>query len=87
MGKLKCFNIFFIAAVTLLLMSGTAVSAQKSSQQGAKVYVALAGNEEHAGDVKEEVIRQLQDWGYWKLVSSKKDADRCCSWRYKATAA
>lgn len=65
--------------VFLLLFIGGSFSrplyAQKSLSEGSRVFVVMDNKGEHAQAVKAEFIKQLKDWGHWKVVQQKGAAD------------
>ncbi|ANH81980.1 hypothetical protein A8C56_14275 [Niabella ginsenosidivorans] len=64
-----------VVLLITLLVIGNTIKGQQFLQQGSKIYVSSVNKQEHAGTVKDEMIRQLEEWGYWKVVRSKKEAD------------
>lgn len=63
-----------ILLLLLMLLSGLTY-AQSDASRDRKVFVVSAGKGEHAADVNDEMVKQLKDWGYWKVTEKKSDAD------------
>ena len=53
----------------------TAEAQHALTEQGKSIYISAANRQESAAAVKEEMVRQLEEWGYWKVVRSRKEAD------------
>jgi len=60
----------------LLMISAPAAFAQTEVlQKGKAVYIQQASVNDEVKDYKEELKKQLEDWGYWKVVADKAAAD------------
>lgn len=71
----KTFKILMTIAVLLFLNNRIAIAQKTAGQKGTKLYVNLTNKDDHTEDVKAQVIKQLQQWDYWKLTSTKNNAD------------
>ncbi len=63
--------------VCLILLSSGIVSAQQQSRisKGSKVFVTTSAKNENAIKAVQEVNSILNEWGYWKVVDRKEEAE------------
>ncbi|HEY0272825.1 MAG TPA: hypothetical protein VGC22_06540 [Chitinophaga sp.] len=66
-------TVFFLLA--LFLGGANGMAGRQGAAKGKRLYVHLMNTQEHASDVKQHLVAGLQEWGYWKLVDSRKEAD------------
>lgn len=66
------------AIFTLLLFATTYFSYAQTADVIKKentVYVESNSSNDHAKQLKDELISRLTEWGYWKITDNKKSAD------------
>lgn len=60
--------------ITMLLFAMNA-TAQDPNTKGSKVYIENDSKNENAQKTVAELEEQLAEWGYWKVVNKKSEAD------------
>ena len=67
----KAFLIFFLSTI----ISFSYAQSSDVLKKGNSVYIECSSANDHAKNLKEQLVSRMGEWNYWKMADNKKDAD------------
>lgn len=64
-----------VLVIMLMAFTGIVMAQENGIRKGQFVYIQQTSSNNNIKDLKAELISELNNWGYWKITSSKEDAD------------